>query len=282
MRSIIQWLVTSVAFSALGFQPRHSQQSLPHQLVVPQERPVFASSNAGPRVKELFGVGSRIDTTTEKDPKLRKTRSARSETGPIHWTLESDLPATVVWANSSAMPPIPSSSLVNNTTVQEVEMVHFTIRGPPKPLVRHRLSTMRMYNPSAKSQESFRQVLNQTLMKDLSHMPIFPNQTLAVTIAFRMKRPKSHFLANRPGADRLRPSAPQQTSITRSDVDNLAKFVLDSLNGCMYEDDRQVASLHVTKLLDNEGDCLGATEVRVRVMREVDLHTLLHNSFRLF
>jgi Holliday junction resolvase RusA-like endonuclease len=146
-----------------------------------------------------------------------------------------------------------------------------------------------MYNPSAEAQDSFRKVVRELLLSkednddDAENFPtIFPTQSLVMTIAFRMKRPKKHFSANRPGTGRLRATAPPQTSAMRSDVDNLAKFVLDSLNGMMYEDDRQVCSLHVTKFLDNEDYCLGATEVCVRVLDDADLPNLLDNSFDLF
>jgi len=37
----------------------------------------------------------------------------------------------------------------------------------------------------------------------------------------------------------------------RIDCDNMAKLVLDALNGVAYEDDKQVVSLSVTKFYDN-------------------------------
>lgn len=48
----------------------------------------------------------------------------------------------------------------------------------------------------------------------------------------------------------------------RCDVDNLAKQVLDGLNGVAWDDDCQVDDLHVTRRLDRE---------RPRVVVEVDL-----------
>jgi len=62
--------------------------------------------------------------------------------------------------------------------------------------------------------------------------------------------------------------------VTRTDVDNLAKFVLDSLNGVLYEDDKQVASLQVTKVYDNEDPYTGSTDVIIRAMNENDLYTI--------
>ena len=100
-----------------------------------------------------------------------------------------------------------------------------------------------------------------------------------MSIIFRMKRPKSHFVNNRPGPGRLKKTAPPQTSTIRTDVDNLTKFVLDSMNEVLYEDDRQIMSIHVTKLLDNDGDCEGSTEVYLRSMKEEDVESILTSSF---
>ena len=116
-----------------------------------------------------------------------------------------------------------------------------------------------------------------------SSSPIVPavlfseGESLRLSIVFRMKRPASHFVAGRRtgpssrlkpafSAGRLRPAA-----AIRSDVDNLAKFVMDSLNGVVYVDDRQVVSLNVMKVLDSEGPCRGATEVEICVLREEDM-----------
>ena len=44
---------------------------------------------------------------------------------------------------------------------------------------------------------------------------------------------------------------------------NLAKFILDALNGVIYKDNNQVVKLEVVKVLDNIGTCEGCTFVRV-------------------
>jgi hypothetical protein len=48
----------------------------------------------------------------------------------------------------------------------------------------------------------------------------------------------------------------------------MAKFVMDSLNGLLYVDDRQVVVLNVRKVLDCDGLCLGATDVEICVVKE--------------
>jgi hypothetical protein len=167
------------------------------------------------------------------------------------------------------------------------KLFRWKIGGNPLPLQRHRSSRGFIYNPSAAAQASFQNITEQILnnlpdgtRKDVNEtlQPLFPpDQPLILTIVFRMKRPNNHFVGNKPGPDRLRENAP--LSGIRTDVDNLAKFVLDSLNGILYEDDRLIASLHVTKIYDSEGLCRGSTEVWCRTMDEGDLAKLTENSF---
>lgn len=92
-----------------------------------------------------------------------------------------------------------------------------------------------------------------------------------------MKRPRNHFVNSKPGPDRLKESSPPQLSTIRTDVDNLTKFVLDSMNGILYDDDRQIMTIHVTKLLDNEDLCMGSTEIHLRPLEDGDLESILTN-----
>jgi len=89
------------------------------------------------------------------------------------------------------------------------------------------------------------------------------DELLSIKIIFHQKRPKNHFISSKPGPGRIRPKILQSIPNTRVDVDNLAKFVLDSLNQVLYVDDRQVVDLHVIKVYDNEHDCLGKTELYI-------------------
>lgn len=88
-------------------------------------------------------------------------------------------------------------------------------------------------------------------------------------IFFRMKRPLKHFINKDRG--RLRSNAPLQISHSQPDVDNLAKFALDSLNGLIYNDDQQVVALQAVRLFDDKDLCLGSTEGSVRVLCDDDL-----------
>jgi Holliday junction resolvase RusA-like endonuclease len=205
---------------------------------------------------------------------------------------------------------------------RHITMVKFRVRGNPIPLARHRSYRGFMFNPSAKKQRQFCSVVldmmpdfcfkepsghcetmtemggkvpNSTCgmvmmsrKKSIDNViPIFQNQVIAVQIISRMKRPKRHFVANKPGPGRLREEsrvddngvvqslASQHLQVTRTDVDNLAKFVLDSLNGVLYDDDRQVASLHVMKVYDHEEPYSGSTDVIIRSMTREDFQVVV-------
>jgi Holliday junction resolvase RusA-like endonuclease len=178
----------------------------------------------------------------------------------------------------------------SSSSTSSKKLLKFTVRGKPVPLRRHRTSRGFMYNPSAKMQMEFRQVVSDMIYP--SEMPssieeyiqsttsepepIFKeDEYLAVTLLFRLKRPKSHFVGSKPGPGRLRPTSPGRLHTTRTDVDNLAKFVLDSLNDLVYVDDRQIISLHAAKVLDSEGHCEGATEVMIRKLDEDEMETFV-------
>lgn len=209
----------------------------------------------------------------------------------------------------------------DNVDLEYMKRIHFTIRGNPLPLQRHRTYRNFVYNPSAQKQKQFYETVLTMLpaicfdrnhtwddacniimlqgstsqqhhiqhepeMVKLNHSSGFvPNhkdkdvdciepfftedEFLQVKIIFHLKRPNNHFKSNKPGDGRIRPQYQSSRCVsTRVDVDNLAKFVLDSLNGILYVDDRQVVELHVLKLFDNEEECLGKTEVWITRIEE--------------
>ena len=174
--------------------------------------------------------------------------------------------------------------------------IKFTMRGNPRALIRHRTARGFVYNPSREAQETFRDRLLEmlpsrfrpTITDDDDYgddggvaVPsvLFSEcDCLDLSIVFRMKRPLNHFVASRRAGPNARLKAayagtrwPPDGRAMRSDVDNLAKFVMDSLNGVLYVDDRQVVRLSAMKVLDSEGSCLGATEVEISVLAEGDL-----------
>lgn len=242
------------------------------------------------RQKDRIGKGKKL----RKDVRP-KNEKVKKLVEPIHWVQDTDA-IVFDWPTS------------NQSTLHDEQsppaLIQFTVRGNPLPLRRHRTSRGFVYNPSSAAQKSFREIVEAAIYTEVvgrndtksdnecsnnvitTMQPIYDaKHTLAMSIIFRMRRPKIHFISGKPGPGRLRESAPKQScSNMRTDVDNLAKFVLDSLNGLVYEDDRQIVSLHVTKLYDNDTDelCKGSTCVCLRLLSEDDLPQLLSNSFDLY
>jgi len=237
-----------------------------------------------------------------------KTRKSRNKSPspsdpPFHWLNPKDVFDLSLVHPTSLQDD--ENNVDGNSAALQASLIRFTVRGNPRPLQRHRTSRGFVYNPSANAQQSFRSKVTDLIYgKNSSEprspmypSPLFGESTLSMSIVFRLKRPKSHYVANRPGPGRLRSTAPPTVGHAGGDVDNLAKFVLDSLNGLLYEDDRQIASLHVTKLLDDEGEeeeesddkledhlnafNQGSTQVCVQVLRPDHVESLLQTAFEL-
>jgi len=137
-----------------------------------------------------------------------------------------------------------------------------------------------MYNPSAKEQSFFQSVVTDILSLESGNTLFAEEEFLSMKLVFRLRRPKSHFIACRPSPEggRLKKSAPKTLTAGRVDVDNLAKFVLDSLNGVLYADDRQVVSLTCTKIYDFEGSCEGATEIFIKSVDDEEMDAILQGA----
>eukprot|EP00569_Conticribra_weissflogii_P009508 CAMPEP_0171369914 /NCGR_PEP_ID=MMETSP0879-20121228/7676_1 /TAXON_ID=67004 /ORGANISM="Thalassiosira weissflogii, Strain CCMP1336" /LENGTH=279 /DNA_ID=CAMNT_0011878305 /DNA_START=320 /DNA_END=1159 /DNA_ORIENTATION=- len=240
------------------------------------------------------GTNSSKAGTTLKEKKKKNTSpvNKRKSTDEIFWHDEND-EFTLIANNGDGIVITRTENNENTTFLglnENKKSIKFTIRGNPRPLVRHRTSRGFMYNPSQKAQESFRDSLlkilpqkyHPTIIDDISdhddveatvNPTVFfpPDEFLEMSVKFRIKRPLSHFVGNKPGHGRIRPNAPGKLHNSRSDVDNLAKFVMDSLNEVLYVDDRQVVSLKAIKVLDSDGLCRGATEVFIRTLEEDDI-----------
>jgi Holliday junction resolvase RusA-like endonuclease len=75
---------------------------------------------------------------------------------------------------------------------------------------------------------------------------------LTATLVFHYARPEAHYRKD----GELRSTAPEFPS--RHDVDNLAKLVLDALNGLLYDDDRQITVLMASKTYATTAQTLAA------------------------
>ena len=120
------------------------------------------------------------------------------------------------------------------------EMINFTIYGDPKAKARPRVFSRNgrrmVFSPSARDEQDF---LTQAL-------PYKPEKPLICPLGIEIKAyfpiPKAYSKAKREKALKfeIRPAK-------RPDPDNIAKLVLDSLQGIFFLNDSQVVSLSVDK-----------------------------------
>eukprot|EP00977_Amphora_coffeiformis_P025577 scaffold20544_cov158-Amphora_coffeaeformis.AAC.4 len=230
--------------------------------------------------------------TDETKKKKKTTKTSNSNKGPQHWTTSSDY-FSLVFNSTNGLKVFHSFSELSTAKRLDAadcvaSSVSLTIRGNPLPLRRHRTSRGFVYNPSALAQASFR---NETSMlvfgvpsdnQPSTQSPLFSSeQALAVTIILCLRRPLSHFRSSKRENCILKANAPNAlTSTTRTDADNLAKFVLDACNGLLYEDDRQIQSLHVIKKLDNQDQCIGSTQLLIRAINDSMEEEILQHAMR--
>lgn len=128
--------------------------------------------------------------------------------------------------------------------------IEFTVLGNPQHQKRHRHTKagkfVRTYDPSEVEKTNFL----LTVQKYAPKSPILSE--IKLTVWFCMPRPNSHYGTGK-NAGRLKDSAPNRHT-KRPDLDNLLKFIMDSLGGrgIYWKDDSQVCSVIVQKLYDRK------------------------------
>ena len=128
-----------------------------------------------------------------------------------------------------------------------MDKIKFSIPGNPKHQQRHRHVTTgkftRTYDPSAKGKADF-------LLQSKYYAPKSPILgDIKLTVWFCMKRPKNHYGTGK-NQHKLKSNAIYHTK--KPDIDNLVKFVMDSLNKVFWKDDSQVCSLIAVKIYDEK------------------------------
>ena len=118
-------------------------------------------------------------------------------------------------------------------------MIRFTTYQKPTPLKRPRFFHGHAFDPSKKDKKLW-------LKNVMQHVPKKPfTEPLNVMLQFYFKRPKSHFRTGKYSGIRKEKAPKFNDKIP--DIDNLAKFVLDAMNGVFYKDDKQICQLHCSK-----------------------------------
>ena len=122
--------------------------------------------------------------------------------------------------------------------------IKISVLGEPKAQPRHRHfqrgKFKGTYDPGKKDKQSF-------LYLVLEYAPDKPfDEPLCVDIDFYFSRPKSHYGTGR-NANKLKPSS-SINHITKPDIDNLRKFVMDAMNKVFWRDDSIICEGHTRKI----------------------------------
>jgi Holliday junction resolvase RusA-like endonuclease len=158
-----------------------------------------------------------------------------------------------------------SSSIVQHVDEDAQQEFRVTILGRPLSMPRHRVFKGRFYNTRKREMQDFATRFKERIPR-ANQGPLFPRRVpVSITIWFLMSRPVAHFV-NRNRLGRLKSTALDSTRfpVMIPDIDNLVKFVLDSLKGVAFCDDSQVVRLQAYRMWDNHGQCLGTTVLHLR------------------
>ena len=134
------------------------------------------------------------------------------------------------------------------------------INGTPKSQVRHKFARkgkfVSTYDPSSKDKRVFK----EKVLKLAPKKPL--RGDISVSLMFYMPRPMTHYKTrNGKQSSKLKDWAMKlKYSTCKNDIDNLAKFVLDSLNEVIWHDDKFVVELQCRKLFVEE-NCIPRTEI---------------------
>ncbi|MBR3795752.1 MAG: RusA family crossover junction endodeoxyribonuclease [Clostridia bacterium] len=125
-----------------------------------------------------------------------------------------------------------------------IEKRKFVLDGPPRGQGRPRWGNGRAYK--AREDVSWESSIAAAYWRDNPRAPKYTGQ-VHVTIEAYLPIPQS---ANR--AARFDMAANKQPALKKPDVDNVAKAVLDALNGVAWNDDKQITLLIVQKLYSDD------------------------------
>ena len=122
-------------------------------------------------------------------------------------------------------------------------MISFTVYGAAVPKQRPRISGNRAYTPK-RTKDYEERVLEEFRSSYRGFFPAFGKDTpVRICISIYQEIPKSWSKKKR-----LQAELGEIVPLSRNgDVDNIAKSILDALNGFAYEDDCQVTTLIITK-----------------------------------
>lgn len=165
---------------------------------------------------------------------------------------------------------------VDDTTAE----YRFYVPGNPIPMPRARKYRNIFVNVAKNQMKRFGLLVRQAVPSTANGVLFEATIPLSVTIWFLLRRPDNHFRGKQRLSDRLKLSARRSLyPAIKPDIDNLAKFVLDSIKGIAFADDSQVVHLVLYKMRDSDGDCEGGTLVHIAKFED-PVNSVLPNNYK--
>lgn len=125
----------------------------------------------------------------------------------------------------------------------------YEILGKPVAWKRARRCGNRYFDPQVKEKEMFR-----TAIKIKDKVIYSPSDPLKVYMEFHMPIPESWSL-------KKRLSAINTPHVFTSDLDNKIKFICDTFNGILWQDDAQIYEIHARKFYSEEPKTIISIEI---------------------
>jgi len=158
------------------------------------------------------------------------------------------------------------------------DFVDVIVLGPPKSKPRPKFMSWmrggrmfrRVVNPGAQEEATFRNAFMQSLQVLYGRVPTLPichaHEAVELEITFYRKLPLTFFVGDNCLSGlrnpRLLGTRPMDTKVP--DIDNLAKFVFDSLNGVLYADDSQLVKVVMLKMYHMDPPFTGKTLIKFK------------------
>ena len=125
--------------------------------------------------------------------------------------------------------------------------ISFVIPGQPKGKARPRVTRNGTYTP--KATREFEALIRSCYAKNCGSFSFPPGVPLCATIHAYFAIPKSY-------SKKQREARVFHPHPKKPDADNIAKAVLDSLNGLAFSDDGAIAHLIIRKLYTDQSPCI--------------------------
>jgi Holliday junction resolvase RusA-like endonuclease len=151
------------------------------------------------------------------------------------------------------------------------KMIEFTIRGAPVPFQRPGFAKHHYYNPRAGEKQCFQKVIRDVVdgviinKEEKEELFFDDDENLFISATVALRRPLNHFIG-RNRRNGLKDESKLQACCTRGDIDNYVKFILDGLEGCIFKNDRVVSKLAAERKWDDDGLCLGYTNISINTL----------------